>query len=76
MTYSAQLATRPADIDAALRLRHEVYVNRMGLIQPDHPYVRDGRLEDPYDARSHHLVLRTGGQVVGTARFTCASSTR
>lgn len=73
--YRASLATRPADIDAALALRHEIYVRRMGIVPPEHPFVEGDRLRDALDDHSHHLLLRADGRVVGTARITCARET-
>ena len=74
--FRARLATRPADIDAALALRHEIYVRRMKILPEDHEYVDNGRLVDPLDATSHHLLLWADDEVVGTARFTCARESR
>ncbi len=61
--------------DAALlgqvrRLRYRIYVTEMGLLPEDHPWVRDGELDDPYDAHSTHLLLLDGDQAVGSLRLT------
>jgi len=72
--YHAVVARSADDLDAVFRLRYRIYVQRMGLVADDHPYVTHGRLIDPYDPRSTQLLLRCGDEPVGTLRLTTASS--
>jgi N-acyl-L-homoserine lactone synthetase len=65
-----RVATNPEETDALFRLRHEIYVEEIGLYPPDHPYVHDGRVFDPYDDWSTHLMLYVDGVLKGGIRFT------
>ena len=61
-----QLADTPAQVQEALRLRHQVYCLERGY-EPG----QDGIETDAYDAHSSHVVLRLAacGTVIGTARL-------
>jgi len=72
-TFQVCLATRPSEIEAAQRLRRQIYVDELGIVPPDHAYVVQDRLVDPYDAWSSHLLLRCDGRDVGTVRVTEAA---
>jgi hypothetical protein len=50
--------------------RRRVYVDELGILDADHPFVTDRGLEDPYDAWSTQLACLADGVVVGTARVT------
>jgi putative hemolysin len=65
-----RLAARDEDVEAAQRLRHEVFVEEMGAVGPTVDHVR--RLErDRFDPHCEHLLLidRLRGEAVGTARL-------
>lgn len=72
--YHAIVARSAEDLDAVFRLRYRIYVQRMGIVAEDHPFVCHGRLMDPWDARSTQLLLRCGDEPVGTLRLTTACS--
>lgn len=55
-------------------LRHDVYVAEMGLLDPTHPYVRDGAVRDPWDDQSLLLLATVDGAAVGTMRLTPAAA--
>jgi putative hemolysin len=67
--YSVRLATKPAEVEAALRLRFEVFNLELneGL---ESSYIT-GLDEDEYDASCDHLILieNATGQIVGTYRL-------
>lgn len=70
-TYSLRCASGPADVQAAQRLRYDVFVRELGadgaLVDHD-----AGREEDAFDAHAEHLLLcDAAGDVVGTYRFMC-----
>lgn len=64
--YSLLLTTADADVDAAQRLRHQVFAGELGARLPDP--VRD---VDRFDAFCDHLVVREDatGTIVGTYRM-------
>lgn len=64
--YSLLLATEPAVIDAAQRLRHRVFAGELGARLP-HPFLD----RDRFDAHCDHLVVREDatGEIVGTYRM-------
>ncbi|MFT4979078.1 MAG: hypothetical protein ACI8S6_004988 [Myxococcota bacterium] len=64
------LVTTPEDRAALYRLRHQIYVEDMALISPDHDFVSGDQLIDPYDERSSNLLLRVGGVPAGSIRLT------
>lgn len=64
--YTVGLATSAADVRAAQRLRHEVFVEEMGA-RLDSPV--SGLDVDRFDAYCDHLLVRDGDQVVGTYRL-------
>ena len=69
-TYTTTLATCDAEIEAAQRLRHQVFAVEGGaLLHP--PADGTGRDADEWDARCDHLLVRedTTGDVVGTYRL-------
>lgn len=62
-----RLARDAADVEAAGRLRFEIYCRRRGWVDAaDHP---DGIERDAYDERSTHVVAMQGGVAVGTVRL-------
>lgn len=63
-----RLATSPADIAAAQRLRYQVFFEEMGA-KPSARALATRRDEDDYDAVCDHLLAIAGGQVVGTYRL-------
>lgn len=62
-------AEGPELVEAALRLRYQVYCREHGFEDPDqHP---DGLERDPFDARAVHTLVRhrRSGRFVGTVRL-------
>lgn len=68
MAVEIRQAVTATDLDAALRLRHEVFVGE-GILDHPHP---DGRLLDVFDALGETVtfVAEAGGRVVGSMRGT------
>ncbi|WP_214325701.1 GNAT family N-acetyltransferase [Nonomuraea sediminis] len=64
--YTVGLATSASDVQAAQRLRHEVFADEMGA-RLDSPV--SGLDVDRFDAYCDHLLVRDGDQVVGTYRL-------
>jgi putative hemolysin len=64
--YTVGLATGPADVREAQRLRYEVFAEEMGA-RLDSPV--SGLDVDRFDAFCDHLLVRDGGRVVGTYRL-------
>ncbi|GAA2311561.1 GNAT family N-acetyltransferase [Nonomuraea roseoviolacea subsp. roseoviolacea] len=64
--YTVGLATSPADVRAAQRLRHQVFAEEMGA-RLDSPV--SGLDVDRFDAYCDHLLVRDGDTVVGTYRL-------
>ncbi|MET7463117.1 GNAT family N-acyltransferase [Nonomuraea sp. NPDC005501] len=64
--YTVGMATSAADVQAAQRLRHEVFAGEMGA-RLDSPL--SGLDVDRFDAYCDHLLVRDGSQVVGTYRL-------
>ena len=67
--YTARFATTRGDLEAAQRLRFEVFNLELGEgLQASY---RTGRDEDQYDERCHHLLVEHAetGRVVGTYRL-------
>jgi putative hemolysin len=64
---SVRLADCPADIEAAQRLRWDIFYGDMGAT-PD-PASPAGLDQDPYDAVCDHLLVEDHGRVVGTYRL-------
>jgi putative hemolysin len=67
--YAVRLARTQHEVDAALRLRFEVFnLERGEGLATSFTASRD---EDEFDASSHHLILldRARGQVIGTCRL-------
>ncbi|WP_019627105.1 GNAT family N-acetyltransferase [Thioalkalivibrio sp. ALJT] len=66
--YRVHLASSPADLEAAQRLRHEVFVGEMGAALPD---TGSGLDCDPLDPFCHHLLVRErgSGDVVACTRI-------
>jgi predicted GNAT family N-acyltransferase len=62
-----RLASGEAELDGAFRLRHEVYVEELGLRHL--ATSGDGRLRDEADATGRVLVAVSDGSVVGTLRL-------
>lgn len=67
--YAVRLARTPEEIDAALRLRFEVFNVELGE-GLDASYIT-GRDEDKFDATCHHLIVleNESGAIVGTYRL-------
>ncbi len=66
--YEARIAENPAEVAAALRLRHQVFVVELGSNENK----ADSRLEfDAYDFKCRHLVVidNSTGEIVGTYRL-------
>ncbi|WP_018140695.1 MULTISPECIES: GNAT family N-acetyltransferase [unclassified Thioalkalivibrio] len=66
--YRVHLASSPADLEAAQRLRHEVFAGEMGANLPDG---ETGLDRDPLDPFCHHLLVRDrhSGDVVACTRL-------
>lgn len=64
--YTVGLATSAADVQAAQRLRYEVFAEEMGA-RLDSPV--SGLDVDRFDAYCDHLLVRDGRRVVGTYRL-------
>ena len=67
------IVTTEAERRACFRLRADIYVDELGILPADHPYVGPDGLEDPYDAWSTNLLLLAGDTPIGTARVTQAA---
>jgi putative hemolysin len=67
--YDVRFAATPDDVDAALRLRYEVFNLELGEGLP--ASAATGRDEDEFDAVCRHLLVvdRPSGRVVGTYRL-------
>lgn len=65
---------RPEELEVVQRLRHRIYVDELGILDRGHPFVQDGRLVDPYDPRSTHILVTVDGEPAGTVRVTHAAS--
>lgn len=66
------LVTTAQERAACARLRADIYVNELGILDADHPYVGPDGLWDHYDSYSSNLLLLAGDQPIGTARVTQA----
>ncbi len=71
MPYSIKIATSPAECDAVMRLRYDVFVDERGFM----PERRDRRVFDHYDAlpTTANLLASLEGSPVGTLRYTAPS---
>lgn len=69
-TVEVRLATTAAEHEAVERLRHQIYVEELGILPADHDYVDGERLRDPFDAWSTQLLALVDGAPAGTARLT------
>lgn len=69
--YVVRLARSSDEIEAALRLRYEVFSTEMGIDSGHHA----GLESDKFDLRSEHLITveRSTGRTVGTYRINSAS---
>ena len=67
MTFRIKIATTPAELDGVFRVRHRVFVEEEGFMQPTH----DGRICDRFDTfpTTANIVAMVGERVVGTIRF-------
>lgn len=65
--YWIRLARTRADIEAALRLRYEVFNLELGEGLSSSRLT--GRDEDDFDAGCHHLLVEHSGSIVGTYRM-------
>ncbi len=66
---TTRFAASEQEIEAALRLRHAVFIEEMGA----RPSFDDGEMErDAHDAHCRHLLVFDGGEVVGTYRIVSA----
>jgi len=75
-SYSVRFARNPADLDAVLQLRYEVFNLELGEgLDGSH---LSGRDEDGLDERFHHLMIvaRATGDVVGTYRMQTGAMAR
>ena len=75
--FDVSLASSQADIEAAQRLRYDVFVAEMGATGPDIDHAAR-READPFDPHAHHLILRDcmrdpASQVVGVYRLLTAT---
>lgn len=66
--YRVHLASSPSELEAAQRLRHEVFAGEMGAALPD---AGSGLDRDPLDPFCHHLLVRErhSGTVVACTRI-------
>jgi putative hemolysin len=66
--YTLLLSTDPADIEAAQRLRHEVFTSELGFALTG---AADGRDADRFDEYCDHLLVRNdrSGELVGCYRM-------
>ncbi len=64
------IATTQAELEEVYRIRYQVYVEEMGILGPDHEFVRGNSLVDPFDGWSTNLLLRVGDEPAGTIRIT------
>lgn len=66
--YRVRITRTPEDIEAAQRLRYEIFNLELGEgLESSH---RDGLDADPFDAQCDHLVLETmAGEIIGTYRL-------
>ena len=58
--FTYKLGVSKRELQAALRVRREVFINEQG-ISPDEEY-------DDYDGEALHLVVKDEGKVIGTTR--------
>ncbi len=67
MSLRLGLARSPLELDAAFRVRHEVFANEEGLL----PATSSGRFVDRFDAFPGvaNVIATVEGEVVGTMRF-------
>lgn len=72
MAVKITLAKDPAQTDAVLKLRHKVFCEEEGVMEPK----EDGRILDRFDAYSttRNLVALSGDEVIGSLRITLDSS--
>jgi N-acyl-L-homoserine lactone synthetase len=70
--FTVEVADTPETIEAAFRLRHQVYCRERGYEQG-----QGGRETDRYDPHAQHVILtqRRTGRVVGTVRVICCANT-
>jgi putative hemolysin len=69
--YTLLLSTDPALIDAAQRLRHDVFTSEPGFALAVTPESEDGRDADRFDEYCDHLIVRedNSGELVGCYRM-------
>lgn len=69
--YTLLLSTDPDLIDAAQRLRHDVFSSEPGFTLPANPSSGEGRDADRFDEYCDHLLVReeTSGELVGCYRM-------
>lgn len=65
--YTIRMATTEADIEAALRLRYQVFNLELGEGLASSRLT--GQDKDQFDDGCHHLVVEHAGQIVGTYRM-------
>ena len=70
--FTVEVAETPETLEAAFRLRHQVYCRERGYEQG-----QGQRETDHYDPHARHVVLtqRRTGRVVGTVRVICSANT-
>ena len=68
---TTRLATSRSDVDAAQRLRFEVFHLEFGASLDD-VSMRSERDQDPFDAACQHILVERDGRIVGTSRFRIA----
>lgn len=70
--FAVELAETPETIEAAFRLRYQVYCR-----ERDYEQGQGQRETDPFDAHARHAILvqRRTGSVVGTVRVICSANT-
>jgi putative hemolysin len=72
LRYEAKIATTPAEITSALRLRYEVFGRELKAVASN-----DSNLDiDGFDLRCQHLIVteRNTGRTIGTYRLNCINS--
>lgn len=65
--YNVKIAESKDEVDAALRLRYDVFVNELQRWNGN----SDGRDHDLYDDQCHHMIVveKSSGNVIGTYRL-------
>lgn len=69
--YTVKTLSLPWELDAAFRLRHEVFANELQWV----PLSKDGREKDAYDAFAVPIgIFDDNGELIGHVRLICSPS--